>query len=177
MTEKAAQVTAQHAVEVVQSFFNGFVEEEMSFLPEVLKSDGVWMTICDESILAILFLDEAEQTRIEHSKKEGWHPFPGFMIANSQLPAGQQASFNVRDPLHFYSSKQTSNVFAFGVSPGSSCTVLDHLHRIVDASGKEFVCKVHLAFILGLEEGEPWSQVMPRLSELLDHSIRIWKEV
>ena len=67
-------------------------------------------------------------------------------------------------------------MFAFCVSPDSSFTVVDHLHEVVDTSGNKFTYTVDLAFILGLDKGEQWSSVEPRLSELLDYSMGVWKK-
>jgi hypothetical protein len=176
MTIGSAEVIAQEAVKVVQGFFDGLGEKETGLLPEALKSSGTWMAVSDGSILAIFFLTEAEQKRIDRHKKKGWHPFPGFMISESQRPADQRATYNIRGPYRFYSSKRSSNMFAFCISRNASLTVVDHLHHIVDASGNSFTYAVDLAFILGLQEDEQWPRVKPRLSELLDYSMGVWKE-
>jgi hypothetical protein len=176
MTLESGQVMAQQAVECVQGFFAGHGEEQTACLPGVLRSSGMWMTVSDPSILAIFFLDEAEQKKINRHKKKGWHPFPGFLISESQRPADQRAAYYVRRPCCYYASKRSANMFAFCVSPDSSFTVVDHLHEVVDTSGNKFTYTVDLAFILGLDKGEQWSSVEPRLSELLDYSMGVWKK-
>jgi hypothetical protein len=176
MTIGSAKEMAQKAVNVVQGFFDGLGEKETGHLPEVLKSSGTWMAVSDASILAIFFLSEAEQKRIDRHKEKGWHPFPGLVISESQRPADQRAAYNIRGPYRFYSSKRSSNMFAFCISRDSSLTVVDHIHHIVDASGNRFTYTVDLAFILGLQEDEEWPRVKPRLSELLDYSMGVWKE-
>ena len=173
------QALTQKAVETVQKFFAHHLEDHQAVFPEALQSTGIWMGMGVEQVLAIFFLNEKEQQRVNACKHKGVHPFPEFVIGEGVRPAGRRAAFYVTGPFGFYASRHTSEMFAFALGPGSSCTVEDHVHDVVDTSENRVVYtyEVHAAFMLGLDEGERWPEVEPRLSELLSHTLEVWKSV
>jgi len=177
MSRKGMQKMAEHAVQLVARFFRDLTVTERELAPSVLKSDGTWMASFDESILGIFHLNKSEQQRVKQYQEKGWPPFPGFMVSERKRPAGAQVAMKMGGSCNFLSSNHTSNLFAFEVSPGSSFTVADHFHEIRDASGQEFKFHVALAFVLGVSEGEQWPDVERRLSELLNYSMGVWREL
>ena len=179
MDKESIQALTQKAVETVQKFFADHLEDHQAFFPEALQSTGIWMAMCLEQVLAVFFLNDKEQQRINACKQKGLHPFPEFLMGQGASQGGRRAAFYVTGPFGFYASRQTSNMFAFALSPGASCTVEDHVHKVVDSSGNKvaYTYEVHVAFMLGLHEGERWPDVEPRLSELLSHTLEVWRSV
>jgi hypothetical protein len=169
------QEVTQKAVETVRAFFADHIDDDQAFLPEVLQSTGIWMAICSEQVLSIFFLNEKEQQRIDLCKHKGVHPFPGFMIGESERPSDQRASYSVTSPFRFYSSKRSSDTFAFTLSRGASCIVTDHVHEIADSSGKKSSYAVDLVFMLGRDEYDSWAELEPRLASLLDYCLEVWR--
>jgi hypothetical protein len=179
MDKESTQELTQKAVETVQRFFADHLEDQQAVFPEALQSSGIWMAMCLEQVLAIFFLNDKEQQRINACKHKGRHPFPEFVIGEGARPAGRRATFHVTGPFGFYASRRTSNMFAFALGPGSSCTVEEHVHEVVDTSENKvaYTYKVDLAFMLGLDEGERSIEVGIRLAKLLSHTLEVWKTV
>jgi hypothetical protein len=177
MDKESIQALTHKAVDTVQKFFADHLEDYQAVFPEALQSTGVWMAICVEQVLAIFFLNEKEQQRVNACKHKVLHPFPEFVIGESARPAGRRAAFHVTGPFGFYASRHTSKMFAFALGPGSSCTVEEHVHEVVDTAQNKVVYryKTHVAFMLGLDQAERWTEVEPRLSELLSHTLEVWK--
>jgi hypothetical protein len=177
MNSNVIQDIAKRAIQFVECFFGNLTEIERESVPPVLKSTGTWVASYDESMLGIFFLDEAEQQRVKQYQNRGWHPFPGLMVSEAQKPPEARVAMKVGGSCNFFASNHTSNLFAFEVSPGSSFTVVDHFHEIRDSLGQEFKYHVALAFVLGIHQGEQWPDVQRRLSELLNHSMSVWRRL
>lgn len=65
---------------------------------------------------------------------------------------------------------------AFLVHEGSSFTVIDHYQELTDSNGKTYKYKVDLAFFLGAYPNELMHNFEPRLLELLNHSLEVWRK-
>lgn len=173
--DAAVQEVTQKAVEMVQLFFAKHMNEDGISFPEVLQTSGVWMAILSDEVLGIYFLNESDQERINACRQQGRHPFPGFMVGESQRPKDYRAAFVVKDPFRFYSKKRSNNTFAFSLTLGASCVVLDHMHEVMGGPENKEAYPVALAFLLGHGEKEQWRDLKPRLSALLDYSLDLWK--
>jgi hypothetical protein len=165
---------AKNAVEFVEKFFRDIDPINKSSLPPILKNPGKWMAIWDSIALGIFFLNQNALKRVIEYQDKGWNPFPGFLRGTDQETVDFPVAIRVGGTCNFFSSNRTSNIFAFVVEPGASFTIVYHFHEIKDASGKEFKYNVDLAFILGIFQGEQWTSVELRLSELLKHTISVW---
>ena len=77
---------AQQALQFVEIFFNDLIQEEETYLPECFRSYGRWMANYTGSVLGIYFMSEAESKRVAEYKKNGWSPFPGFLISQELKP-------------------------------------------------------------------------------------------
>ena len=175
METEAAEEVTQRAVQSVQNFFNQHIDDSHAVFPDVLGNSGVWMAICADQVLGIFFLSEAEQARVNACRQQGVHPFPGFVIGENERPSEQRAAYNVTTPFRFYSEKSSQDTFAFSLSGEGSCVVVDHRHEIADRSGKKVTYGVDLAFLLGHDAAEPWTEFELRLSSLLDYTLEVWK--
>lgn len=176
MSEKMNGI-ASKAINFVKKFFSRLKNEERTSLPTVLKSPGTWMAVCDKAVLGIFFLNESSIQRVTDYQNKGWHPFPGFLISEDQNSANSPVGIAISGSCNFFSSNRTTNMFAFCVKPGASFTVVDHFQEIRDSSGQEFKYQVDLAFVLGIVPNEDWSSVQSRLSELLNHSLKVWFKI
>lgn len=168
---------ASDAIKLVEDFFARLSNEEKAALPPVLKTIGKWMATYDNSTLGIFFLNNPSLKRVVEYQNKGWHPFPGFLISEDQKPANSPVAIAISGSCNFFSSNRTSNMFAFCVRSGASFTVVDHFQEIRDSSGQEFRYQVDLAFVLGILPGEDWPSVESRLTELLNHSLNIWRKI
>ena len=177
MNGKAMQEIARHAIQFVERFFGNLTEVERDLVPSVLRASGTWMANYDESMLGMFFLNETEQQRATENQSEGWPAFPGFITSEGKKNTDAPVAFSVSGSCNFFSSNHTTNNFAFRVSPGSSFAVVDHFHEVRDSSGREFKYRVDLAFVLGIRQGEQWAGVECRLSELLNHSMSVWRSL
>ncbi len=175
MEKETIQEITQKAVEAVQVFFTEHMNDEKVIFPEVLQSTGIWIAICADGVLAIFFLNEKAQQRINLCKQKGVHPFPGFMIGESERPSKQRATYSVSSPFRFYSSKQSSDTFAFALSGGASCIVMDHIHEVVSKEGNRGSYTVDLAFMLGCGKEALITDLESRLSSLLDYCLDLWR--
>jgi hypothetical protein len=177
MDNPEMKTIAQNAIKSVEKFFRELNREEQSYLPSLLKTPGRWMANYDNTALGIFFLNNSALERVIEYQNNGWNPFPGLLIGESQKPEGSPVAIFVSGSCNFFSSNRISNMFSFCVSPGASFTVLDHFQEINDSSGQEFKYLVDLAFVLGIHRGEKWSSVESRLSELLNNSLRVWQNI
>lgn len=168
---------ASNAIKFVEQFFSSLPSEERTCLPPVLRSPGRWMASYDKTALGIFFLSESSIKRVAEYQNKGWHPFPGFLVGEDQKPARSPVAIKAGGSCNLFSSNRTSNMFAFCVTPGASFTVVDHFQEIRDSSGQEFRYQVDLAFVLGIEREEDWSTAKYRLSELLQHTLAVWRRI
>lgn len=168
---------AKKTLDYVSQFFSGLKEEEKHHLPAILKSPGRWIANYQGLALGIFFLNEAALKRVSAYQNKGYPAFPGFMFSEDQKPANVTVAVAMGGSCNFFSSNHTSNVIAFIVQAGSSFTVVDHFHEIKDSSGEEFKYQIDLAFVLGIHEGEQWDDLEPRITELLNHSISVWRKL
>jgi hypothetical protein len=176
MEREQIQEVTQKGVETVQAFFADFIHDESpAALPEVLQNTGVWMSIWMDEVLAIFFLNEDEQVRVNECKGRGVHPFPGFAVGEGQRPAEIRATYNVTSPFRTYLRKRSSETFAFTISQKASCVVMDHAHEIVDQEGNKRTYDVDLAFCLGHTEQGSWEDLEKRLRALLEYARDTWK--
>jgi len=176
MQKEQIQEVTQKGVETVQAFFTDFINHESpAALPEVLQHTGVWMSIWMDEVLAIFFLTEDEQVRVNECKGRGVHPFPGFVVGEGQRPAEIRATYNVTSPFRMYSGKRSSGTFAFTISEKASCVVMDHCHEMVDQEDNKRSYAVDLAFCLGHTEQETWEELEKRLRSLLECARDTWK--
>ena len=175
MSEEMKRI-ASDAITLVAVFFSRLRVEKPTSLPPILKSPGTWMAAYDKTALGIFFLNESSMQRVIEYQKKGWQGFPGFLIGEDQKPADSPVAIKVSGSCNLFSSNRTSNIVAFCVSPGASFTVVDHFQEIRDSSGEEFKYHVDLAFVLGIRQEEDWLSVKSRLSELLNHSIKVWQK-
>ncbi len=175
MSEKMKGI-ASNAINFAEELFSRLRIKEPTSLPPILKSPGTWMAVYDKTALGIFFLNKSSMQRVIEYQKKGWQPFPGFLIGEDQKPADSPVAIKVSGSCNLFSSNRTSNMFAFCVSPGASFTVVDHFQEIRDSSGQEFRYHVDLAFVLGIRQEEDWLSVQSRLSELLNHAIRVWQK-
>jgi hypothetical protein len=168
---------ASRATEYVKNFFVSLEEEQKKILPPILKKPGTWMAQYDEASIGFFFLTMDELKRATKNQNKGFPAFPGFIISDDKRPAGIQVWVSVPGTCHFYSSNHTKNMYVFSVKPGDSFTVVDHFQEIRDSSGEEFKYRVDLAFVIGIYPGEEWPLVEKRLSELLDHTMGVWRKL
>jgi hypothetical protein len=162
----------------VEKFFNSLDIDEKKYLPKYFQSQRKWMANYTGSALGIFFLSIEEIERVTDQQKNNLPPFPGFLISEDLRPDGAPVAFSISGSCGYYKSNHTVNNFAFSVKPGASFTVVDHLHKFEDsASNQAFEFSVDLSFILGLHKGERWTDLEPRLSELLLYTLETWKKL
>ena len=176
MDRESVQEITRKGVATVQGFFAHFINhEDPTALPEVLQHTGVWMSIWMDEVLAIFFLNEHEQVRVNECKRRGVHPFPGFAVGESLRPAEVRAGYNVTSAFRMYSEKRSSGSFAFSIAKKASCVVVNHAHEINDQDGNKKAYNVDLAFCLGHGEHEPLGDLEKRIRALLDYAGDTWK--
>jgi hypothetical protein len=176
MPQHNEEYIKQQALECVKGFFDSLQDQEKTKLPEVITSDGNWICGYDKLILAVFRVDREEERRADEYIRKGWHPFPGFITSEDQGCAeGFPVAFRVAGKCGFYLSNQSSGSFVFSVSPGTSFTVVDHRHEVPSPSGELLSYTVALAFILGVQPDETWEEMEARLTELLQHTLNVWK--
>lgn len=177
MISEGMKIIASKAIKFVEDFFSCLGTGERAYLPPVLRSPGTWMVSYDKTALGIFFLDKSSLRRVTEYQNKGWHPFPGFLIGEDQRPPESPVAIKVSGSCNLFSSNSISNMFGFCVSREASFTVVDHFQEIRDASGQEFKYQVDLAFVLGIRPEEDWSSVEPRLSELINHTMTVWRKI
>lgn len=163
------------AIELIESFFVSLSPEDRAVLPSILRrGEGKWAVLQDQSILAIFYLDEVEQKRISEFQKKGWNPFPAFFAPKDKEGP---VAFDMGGTDGFFSSNRISNMYSFKIRPGTSFTVSEHFQDVVAPSGEKIQYKIDLAFLLSLSKNEQWNNIEKRLKDLLESSMRTWREV
>lgn len=176
MPQHNEEYIKQKALECVKRFFEYLGDQNKTKLPAVITSDGNWICGYDGLVLAVFRVDTEEEQRVDEYIRKGWHPFPGFITSEDQRSAERlPAAFSAGGKCGFYLSNQSAGSFAFSVSPGSSFTVVDHRHEVPGPSGEPVSYTVALAFILGVQPDETWEEMEARLTELLEHTLNVWK--
>jgi hypothetical protein len=177
MRSKEMDNIALNAIKLVDKFFSEIKAQADIALPPVLKNPGKWIASYDNSTLGVFYLDNKALQRVAEYKNKGWPPFPGFLISDDKRPSGSPVAVAISGSCNFFSSNRTSNMFAFSVKPGASFTVVDHFQEIRDVSGQEFKYAVDLAFVIGIIQEESWDDVEKRLHQLLEHSLKVWRNI
>lgn len=175
MQGQITEDAAKKAIQVVNGFFGKLKAEDKALLPNVFSSPSTWMAIWDDIVLAIFLLNKAAQERVSEYQRNGWSPFPGFIVSENSKPAGAPVAIAASGSCNYFASNRTTNMIAFCVKPGASFTVVDHFHEVKDSStGQIFEYHVDLTFVLGIHQEEQWADVERRLSELLAHTLSVW---
>ncbi|MFH1146746.1 MAG: hypothetical protein V1736_03465 [Pseudomonadota bacterium] len=176
MTQAQMKSIASNGIKLVAHFFADLTGVDRNCLPPVLRTPGHWMASYDNHTLGIFFLDRGSLKRVTDFQNKGWPPFPGFLISDATRPPGSPVAVEISGSCNVFSSIRTTNMFTFSVKPGASFVVVDHFQEIKDSSGQEFKYKVDLAFILGIIENESWEDLQIRLADLLQHSLKVWRQ-
>jgi hypothetical protein len=177
MTKDAIKEIVPKAIDHVKGFFDSLGVEESKSLPPILKKTGTWMAQYDQATIGIFFLTKPELERATNNQNKGYPAFPGFIVSVDNRPAGAPVAVDISGSCNFFSSNHTTNMYAFSVEPGASFTVIDHFQEIRDSSGEEFRYRVDLAFVIGIHQGEGWQKAEKRLSELLNHTMEVWRKL
>jgi len=131
----------------------------------------------DDATIGIFFLTKSELQRATNYQNRGFPAFPGFVVSESRKPASVPVAVDIGGSCNVFSSNHTTNMYAFSVKPGASFTVVDHFQEIRDSSGEEFKYPIDLAFVLAISQKEQWPDVEGRLSELLNHTMSVWRKL
>ena len=178
MTNDTRAELARQALQYVEIFINDLVQEGETYLPKILRSYGRWIANYTGSVLGIYFLSKAELKRVAKNQNKSLQPFPGFLISEDLKPTNDASAILISGTCNYFASNRTLNMWAFTVKPGASFAVVDHFHEVKDSSsGREFKFRVDLAFVLGFNQEEHWADLEPRLSELLSHTVDVWKKL
>lgn len=168
---------AASSIKFVAHFFAALAGTDRNCLPPVLRTPGHWVASYDDYTLAIYFLDKEALKRVTDFQNKGWPPFPGFLMSDTTRPSGSPVAVQISGSCNVFSSNRTTNMFSFSVKQGASFVVVDHFQEIKDSSGQEFKYKVDLAFVLGINNNESCEGLRVRLSDLLQHSLEVWRQV
>ena len=177
MTNDAKKEIALKAIDHVKGFFDSLGVEERKSLPPILKKSGTWMAQYDEGSIGIFFLTKSELERATKNQNKGFPAFPGFIVSEDRKPAGAPVAVAISGSCNFFSSNHTTNMYAFSVEAGASFTVVDHFQEIRESSGEEFRYRIDLAFVIGIQQMEGLQKVEKRLSELLNHTMEVWRKL
>ncbi len=165
------------SIEVVKHYFANLPDDAKAILPSVFKIGGIWFGNFDDYSIGIFYLTNDELQRINGNINNGLPAFPGFFISDQNKPENVPVAIKAGGSCNYFASNHTSNIIAFEICAGASFTVVDHFHELKDSSGQEFKYQVDLAFFLGTLPDEQWDNFEPRLLELLQHSLDLWRSV
>jgi hypothetical protein len=127
--------------------------------------DGHWVVVHNKLILAIFYLTPDQFKRVVECEKKDINPFAGlFSLDESQKPV----AIHVSGSNNVFASNTVTNMYSFGITPGGSIIILDHIQIGKDQDGKNIEYKVDLSFVLGLRENETWDAIATRLLQLFD---------
>lgn len=172
MSSSNIKQIATKAEQLVDGFFQKMDGSDIDFLPPIIKSEGQWVTFFDKYKIAILMLDKDALQRISEYLKKGWHPFPGFLVSQEENGNEQPAAIRMGGECGYFSSNKFSHTNAFWVEPGASFTVVNQYMEI----SPDVKYSIDLGFVIGISPNEEWDSIEPRLTELLTHSLSIWRD-
>lgn len=166
---------ASQAVEVTKHYFANLTKESKEILPPVLKQKGIWIGNYDNHSIGVFYLTKDELDRVNKNINQGLPAFPGLFVSEKNKPEKSPIAISAGGKCNYFSSNYTSNMVAFSIPEGSSFTVIDHYQELTDSNGQTFKYKVDLAFFIGAYEEEVLADFEPRLLELLNHSLEVWR--
>jgi len=178
MQKKKIPKMVREAINLVTTFFEKLPEQDKNVLPQVLKSDGSWVAAYDHSVIGLFFIDKTKMKAVLSNQHQNLPLFPGLLVSSDRKPQNAPVAINAGGTCNYFESNHTSNLFAFNVQPGASFTIVNHFHEVKDASsGKIFKSHVDLGFVLGIHPKEKWTDIAPRLIDLLNHTMDVWRRV
>lgn len=142
-----------------------------SSFPKILKQKLVsWASIPESKYFLVVFLDTAEQSRINDFIKMNLNPFPGLITTGNE-----SAAFKVENSRYLVvKSNNVCNSFTFSLGPDSTILLEDHRQGINTKDFGQVDYLIPLAYILSYGD-EINEATLPEYFEgLVAHSINLW---
>ena len=168
---------AKKSIEFVEGFVASLSTEDESILPPIFSKKSSWICLYDKFTIGIFKVLNDDIDKIKSNVDNKIQAFPGFYLSESNGEETTKVAIKQEGSCNYFSSNHTSNNIAYSIGPGSSCTVVNHFHEIKDLSGQEYKYQVDLAFLFGFLPNENWQHFKKRLSELLNHSLEVWRSL
>lgn len=168
---------AKQSLDLVNNYFSELSPDDRAMLPPIFSTEAVWFCLFNEYSIGIFYLTSEEKERVDNNLKNQIQAFPGFYINEQNRKEGTRVAIKQEGSCNYYSSNYTSNIIAFSICPGSSFIVIDHFHEIIDSTENKHQFKVDLAYFLGLLPNEKLQDIENRLTDLLNHSLSIWRSM
>ncbi len=141
--------------------------------PSVLTREPVsWLSFGDDKLLGLIFIDTADQERIQLYKERNIQPFPGLITTDKSLPAGIRLE-NSRN--NTFSNCSVVNSISFSIGPDCTAVISDHSQILTGTDIGDIEYTVRLAYIVSFGIEITYENVYEYLEDLIAYSIKQWR--
>ncbi len=142
--------------------------------PPVLKQPTIyWWSFGDDSLLALLFLTEADIHRVNNFTERHWSPFPALFTTS----ATESAAFRL-EKFRFQVLQSCRVKGSNSFSVGADCTfvVVDHAVEVSTAEAGLVSYTVPLGYCVSFGVEITADNVYENLDQLIAYSVKTWAE-
>lgn len=141
--------------------------------PPVLTREPVkWLSFGDDKLLGLIFINEADQERIEHYRERNINPFPGLITTDNSVPAAMRME---KSRNNTFSNCTIVNSISFSI--GQDCTIIisDHSQILKGTEIGDIEYMVPLAYIVSFGIEITYENVYEYLEDLIAYSLKQWR--
>ena len=131
-----------------------------------------WLSLGDDILFGLIFIDEINKQRINKFKQRNLHPFPGLMTSDSTVPAAFRIE---KSRNNVFSGCTVKNSFSFSIGQDSTIVITDHLQVLTGTEVGDIEYKVPLAYVVSFGDEITDENAYEYLEELIAYSIKIWR--
>lgn len=113
--------------------------------PRILAEPTVqWLSVGDDILFGLIFIDENNKQRINKCKERNLHPFPGLITSDSTVPAAFRIE---KSRNNVFSGCTVENFFSFSIGQDSTIVITNHLQVLTGTEVGDIEYKVPLALV------------------------------
>jgi hypothetical protein len=141
--------------------------------PSVLTQEPVsWLSFGDDKLLVLIFIDKADQERIQLYKKRNIQPFPGLITIEKNIAAAIRLE-NSRN--NIFANCSVVNSISFSLGPDCTVVISDHSQILNGTDIGDIEYKIRLAYIVSFGFEITYENVYEYLEDLIAYSIKQWR--
>ena len=142
--------------------------------PSVLKTKPThWVTISNEQLLLIVFLDPGQMAQVQARHDQGLDPFPGLLIS----PGAGKAAIGLSNARNVeLVGNRVQNMYSIEVGPDSTAIIENHFQS-VQLSGQETIeYTIPLAYLITYGDEISEEFAYDTLDQLVAYSVSQWRK-
>jgi hypothetical protein len=160
------------ALDLTKNYFQSFISPEIIAALPPLRRSGEWRSWGPPGIIGVFYQTMDGKQLARNFEERGLGPYPGLITTDPKGPV----AIEISGTLGLFASNRIEGR-AFRVAPASSFALWQHAQVFRERLGKHVVYQVPLAFILGEKPEETELEVEERIQQLIDHTIKVWRDL